>query len=137
MSYSYPTWGLSWAGTWGRSWGPIEVEEGIHAGAGHPSISAFVSPTGKAKKHRIDDFVNKAMSDFYEEITTPKIKKQAAKIVRPFVEAGIKPTTIPVTSSIDWAKMERDSERVSALLKLWQEQADDLEDEEMLLLMMA
>lgn len=136
MSYSYPTWGLSWAGTWGKSWGPIEVEEEIHAGAGHPSISAFVSPTGKAKKHRIDDFVNKAMSEFYEEITTPKIKKQAAKIVRPFIVEGVKPIAIPSVNIIDWEALEKNAKKVSALLALWQEQID-LEDEEMLLMMMA
>ena len=93
--------------------------------------------TNGESRPNVNEIVKRGMKALYEEITTPKIKKKAAKIVRPFVEAGIKPTTIPVTSSIDWAKMERDSERVSALLKLWQEQADDLEDEEMLLMLMA
>jgi len=115
----------------------IENETEISAGGGHPSISAFILPTGKSRKHRIDDFVTKAMSELYQEITIPKIKKQAAKIVRPFIVDGVKPITIPSVSVIDWEKMEKDSERVSALLKLWQEQVADLEDEEMLLMLMA
>lgn len=136
---NWAAWGVSWLGSWGNSWGPIEVEEEIHAGAGHPSISAFVAPTGIAKKHRIDDFVNKAVRELYEGITKKapqKIKKQAAKIVKPFIVDGVRPATIPPASIIDWKKLEKDAEKVSSLLALWQEQMD-MEEEEMLLMLMA
>ncbi len=89
---------------------------------------------------RIDDVIERSMRELYEGITATapqQVKKQAAKIVRPHIVAGVKPATIPPASIIDWATLERDAARVSALLALWQEQMESLEDEEMLLMLMA
>ena len=95
------------------------AEEAILAGAGYPIR------IHKQKKHkRIDDVIEKSMREMYEgviELATPKVKKQAAKIVRPYIEKGVKPLTIPPAIIIDWAELERDAARVSALLELWQE----------------
>ncbi len=51
---------------------------------------------------------------------------RAVEVVRPFV-----------TDRIDWPAIETDLARVRELLALWQEQATSLEDEEILLMMMA
>lgn len=121
----------------------VQSTSDVSGGAGHPG-SAYVLPTGKRIKKRIDDNINDAVRELYEELTqtaTQQIKKQAAKIVRPHIVVGAKQETIPVSSNIDWKSLERDADRVTALLKLWQEQIDLLElaeeEEEMLLLIMA
>lgn len=80
------------------------------------------------------------MRELYEGITETaplRTKKQAAKIVRPHIVSSVKSVSIPPASIIDWNALERDAARVSALLSLWQEQMENLEDEEMLLLLMA
>ena len=158
-------WQGNWHGKWNGNWhGPVEADPGamyanlsgsgtvtadityiqesddVWPGAGHPSISAYVLPTGQRSKKRIEDSINVAMRELYEGITETapqQVKKQAAKIVRPHIVAGVKPATIPPASIIDWATLERDAARVSALLALWQEQMESLEDEEMLLMLMA
>lgn len=157
-------WQGKWQGKWNGNWhGEVETTPGamyanlsgsggldaditaqqaadVYPGSGYPSISAFVSPTGKRSKKRIEDRVDVAIRELYEGITataSPQVKKQAAKIVRPHIVAGVKPATIPPASIIDWAELERDTARVSALLALWQEQMESMEDEEMLLMLMA
>lgn len=120
--------------------GSVGVDSGIQAGAGHPSISAHVLPTGRRGKKRLDDSINVAMRELYEGLTETapqQVKKQAAKIVRPHIVAGVKPTTIPPSKIIDWPALERDAARVAALLQLWLEQVESQEDEEMLLMLMA
>jgi hypothetical protein len=54
---------------------------------------------------------------------------RAVEIVKPFVKQ--------TTEQIDWKAIEADLAKVRELLALWQEQADSLEDEEILLMMMA
>lgn len=129
-------WGKSWASAWGNSWGVIQsAAEEILAGAGYP-----IRIHKKKPYIRIDDIVERSMRELYEGITETapqQVKKQAAKIVRPHIVVGVKPATIPPASIIDWAALERDAARVSALLALWQEQMESLEDEEMLLMLMA
>lgn len=83
------------------------------------------------------DYAPDALVEIYRASEPQQVKKQAAKIVRPHIVAGVKPATIPPASIIDWAELERDAAKVSALLALWQEQMESLEDEEMLLMLMA
>ena len=130
-------WGKSWASAWGNSWGLIQtVAEEILAGAGYP-----IRIHKQKKRKRIDDVIEKSMRELYEgviEQAAPKVKKQAAKIVRPYIEKGVKPATVPPASIIDWKELERDAAKVSALLALWQEQMEQLrEEEDILLLLMA
>jgi len=109
-----------------------EVE--ILAGGGYPVFKK------KKPYKRIDDIVEKTMRELYEEITeeaSPKIKKQAVKIVKPYVASVTKQSTIPTATLVDWNKFDKDLERVSALLELWQEQQESSEDEEMLLFVLA
>lgn len=113
----------------------IGVEGDVYSGAGYP-----IRIHKKKPYIRIDDIVERSMRELYEGITETapqQVKKQAAKIVRPHIVVGVKPATIPPASIIDWATLERDAARVSALLALWQEQMESLEDEEMLLMLMA
>lgn len=117
----------------------IQNETEINAGSGHPSISAFVSPTGIKHKKSVEQSINQAIQDIYKGITEnspQKVKKQAANIVKTFVVSGIKPIAIPLVNVINWEALEKDAAKVSALLELWQEQID-LEDEEMLLMLIA
>lgn len=116
--------------------------EDIYPGAGHPAGGSRISPHGLLKKRKkpFDTDLAEQMREAYNEIlgiAKPQVKKQAAKIVRPFIESGVKPITIPPASIIDWQAMERDAARVSALLELWQSEMQALEDEEILLLLMA
>ena len=81
------------------------------------------------------------MREIYEgviEEAPQKIRKQAAKIIKPFIEAGIKSIEVPPANAIDWKALERDVAKVSALLVLWEAQVDMLrEEEDILLLLMA
>lgn len=113
------------------------------SGAGWPIYP--LKPRKKQKPHvRIDDIIERSMREIYEgviEEAPQKVRKQAARIVRPYMEKGAKPATIPQSSAIDWMGLERDAERVSALLSIWQEQMEAREEareeEEILLLLMA
>lgn len=132
----------TFAALWGQG-APQVVEEdlAIVGGAGHTSISAFVLPTGKKRKKNIEDDITRSMREIYDGIieqASQKTKKQAAKIVKPFVADEVKAIAVPPASIIDWQAMERDAARVSALLALWQAQMDTLrEEEDILLLLMA
>jgi hypothetical protein len=100
-------------------------------GSGWPYL-----PTGKKTKgKRFDDQLAKAMQDIYEGIEEPEILRQAAKVVRPMVKKGIQKIAIPIAETIDWERLEKDAEKVSALLKLWQEQLQFREEEEIAVLM--
>lgn len=128
---SWPSWGLSWLRSWGDSWGQqVAVEETPSAGAGHPGGIWWGERKIKRGK-RLDDILKRAMERLIEEVT-PEVESPAARaveIVKPFVASE--------TDRIDWQAVEADLARVRELLALWQEQADSLEDEEILLMMLA
>ncbi len=130
---SWPSWGLSWLRAWGDSWGPqVVVEETPSAGAGHPG-GIWWGETPIKRGKRLDDILKKAMERMIEdpapEVATESPAARAVEVVRPFVAPG--------TDTIDWAAVEADLARVRELLQLWQEQADSLEEEEILLMLMA
>lgn len=134
---SWPSWGLSWLRAWGDSWGPqVVVEETPSAGAGHPGGIWWGERKIKRGK-RLDDLLKRAMEGLIEvaqrgepeDVLAESPAARAVQIVRPFVAPG--------TDAIDWAAVEADLARVRELLQLWQEQADSLEDEEILLMLMA
>ncbi len=129
---SWPSWGLSWLRAWGDSWGPqVVVEETPSAGAGHPG-GIWWGETPIKRGKRLDDLLKKAMERMIEAEPDLPVEAPAARaveVVRPFVAPG--------TDTIDWAAVEADLARVRELLQLWQEQADSLEDEEILLMLMA
>lgn len=136
MSYFWGSaWGMSWGLSWGQSWGPIhEVDEQPSAGAGHPS-GIWWGETKIKRGKRLDDVLKKAMERIISgevEIQPETIAAKAVEIVKPFIEE--QKSAEPV---IDWKAVESDLKKVKALLKLWQEQMDALEDEEMILIMLA
>ena len=103
------------------------------AGAGYPAGIWWGETKIKRGKH-LDDILKKAMERMIEEEIELEPETAAAKaveIVKPFVE------TTDQEVSIDWKAVEADLKKVKALLALWQQQMEDLEDEEMLLMMMA
>ncbi|MBP7947993.1 MAG: hypothetical protein KA191_18320 [Verrucomicrobia bacterium] len=73
--------------------------------------------------------MERMIEDPAPEVATESPAARAVEVVRPFVAPG--------TDTIDWAAVEADLARVRELLQLWQEQADSLEDEEILLMLMA
>ena len=80
----------------------------------------------REKVRRLDEIVEQGVREAYQEITgtaPKKIQKEAAKLVRPYIEKGVKPESIPDAEKIDWEAMQRDARRVQAMLDLWQEQA--------------
>jgi hypothetical protein len=101
------------------------------AGSGRPKGIWWGEKKVKRGK-RLDDVLRKAMEWLIEDapaIPAASPAARAVKIVKPFVA--------PDTGQIDWKAIEADLARVRELLALWQEQADSLEDEEILLMMMA
>jgi len=98
------------------------------AGAGRPGI--WWGETKIKRGKRLDDVLKKAMQRMVEdeiELEPETAAAKAVEIVKPFV----------TESSIDWQAVESDLKKVKALLALWQQQMEDLEEEEMLLMMMA
>jgi hypothetical protein len=132
---SWASWGLSWLRSWADSWGaqevPVETPV-VGAGAGHPGGIWWGERKIKRGK-RLDDLLKRAMEGLIElepeDVPAESPAARAVEIVRPFVA--------PETDRIDWRAIEADLARVRELLALWQEQADSLEDEEILLMLMA
>jgi hypothetical protein len=83
---------------------------------------------------RLDDLLKKAMEGLIEldDVPAESPAARAVEIVRPFVAPEV-----GQPDRIDWRSIESDIARVKELLALWQEQADSLEDEEILLMLMA
>jgi len=125
------SWGVSWLGSWGRSWGPLhEVDEQPSAGAGHPTGIWWGERKIKRGK-RIDAFLKKAMQQIINddvEITPDTVVAKAVEIVKPHIETHEQKT------NIDWKAIEADVKKVKALLALWQEQMDAIEEEDLILL---
>jgi len=116
------------------------VTDYLPGGAGYPhkhSISAYVLPTGRGTKKRIDDFINENMLDFYKvaETLPRETQKKVDKLVKPYVEKKHKKEVLPEPVYIDWAALEKDAQRVLALLALWEAQVQEWDDEEALLLL--
>jgi hypothetical protein len=140
---SWASWGLSWLRSWANSWGPQEVPVEtpvVGPGAGHPAGIWWGERKIKRGK-RLDDLLKRAMEGLIElepdDVPAESPAARAVEIIRPFVapEAG-------QADRIDWRAIEADLARVRELLALWQEQAslmraDSLEDEEILLMLMA
>lgn len=115
-----------------------QATDEITVGDGYP-----IRIQKKKKKHkRINDVIDRAMSDLYEDveaIASPQAKKEAASIVKPFATGKVQAGELPSASVIDWAALERNAAAVSALLILWQRQVEYQrilqEEDEMLILL--
>ena len=95
-----------------------EVAAAVSGGSG-----AFYAPTGVSRKRRID--VDREMRDVYEEMMgiSPAVAKQAASIIRPFVEKK-KKAPIPAVRTVNWQRMEQDAARVAELIALFNQQVE-------------
>lgn len=106
------------------------------AGAGHPT-GIWWGETKINKGKKLDAILKNAMQQIIEGDAEPElIAAKAVEIVKPFVEKKVKRDDAP-KYKIDWAALEKDAKKVQELLSLWQEQLESLEDEEMLIMMMA
>lgn len=98
-------------------------------GAGHPTGIYWGVKKHKKFTKNLDWLLDRVVSEYYDELTgasAPEaIKKQAAKIVKPY---AVDRQTIPET--VNWAAMEQDVDRVIAMLTLYQKHRDILDDDE-------
>lgn len=109
--------------------GLADVDSQGHAGAGHPT-GIWWGETKIKRGKRLDDVLKKAMQRMVEEkieLEPEASAAKAVKIIKPFI----------VGSNIDWKAVENDLAKVKELLRLWQEQMESLDEEEMLLFMMS
>ena len=101
---------------------------GTPAGAGYPTgIYWGVRKIKKTK--RLDDILKQAMEQIVQgELEVEPITAKAVNVIKPFIE--VKDQSI----EIDWVTVEKDIQTVKTLLKLWQEQMDAIDEEDILLL---
>ena len=112
----------------------LEIPQG---GSGYP---VWRKKEPRSPSNNLDLLWDLVLSEHYEELlesnAPSKVKKQAAAIVKPFVN---RPSKIPKSSQVDWASLEMDVVRVEKLLKILEEQgllrAIDDDDETILLMM--
>jgi hypothetical protein len=67
-----------------------------------------------------------------------EVQVQAAQLVKPFVGKADRQVAIPLPSAVDWSALERDAQRVRALIELWrrQEMVRLIEEEDEFLLLL-
>lgn len=114
---------------------PVSVDTG--GGAGHP-VGIYYQHKKKTryetlKRNAIDELLDKSLSEVYSELTdddeAQETRKEAAQIVKPFVEKRTK-QKIPPVARIDFRALKQDEELASRLLVLWYEKIGKLRDEE-------
>lgn len=88
--------------------------------------SGYPAPHGSWKRKRLGQHVSEWIDELYAELTEPEVPKavtaKAVAIVKPYVGAGAK--AVPQPQVIDWKALERDAEKVSALLALWTDEME-------------
>ena len=107
---------------------PADIPVG---GAGHPTV--WWGERKRKKEQTLDEFVVFVVADYYKELTEPEVKqsvkKEAAKIVRPYAKDGLK-----VPEQVNWAALYQDAEAISRLIELYQRQQIISDDDEWLML---
>ena len=126
-----------WAeGVWSEGGIPPEPPPTeILAGAGHPKGIWWGERKIKRGK-RLDDILKQAMEQIIAgeiEVAPDTAAARALEIVKPYIETKRQDSKEPV-SSIDWKVVEADVRKVKELLRLWQEQTDAIEEEDLILL---
>jgi len=104
---------------------PVPEPSGGGGGGGHPGIYW----QGRRKKREYKS-VDNILAGMYADLTKQggkEAQKEAVAVVREFTESkAVKPRV----TSIDWNALERDVEKVQALLKLWSDEAAAMQEEE-------
>ena len=107
---------------------PVDIPIG---GAGHPTV--WWGERKRKKEQTLDEFVDFVVSDYYKELTEPEVKqsvkKEAAKIVRPYAKDGLK-----VPEQVNWGALYQDAVALSKLIELYQRQQIIADDDEWLML---
>lgn len=114
-------------------------------GAGYP---VGIYWQGKRRKKRLIDqpnlhlkkILDDVVRELYGEISEDApadVQAKAAKLVKPFVAGKAKKLAVPPESAVDWSALERDGNRVQALVALWRKQEieREIEDEDEYMLM--
>jgi|SRR6185295_3184006 len=127
---TYNTWGTSWGTSWALSWTRSDSTPNIPTGgAGHPTIYWGVKKHKKFTKN-LDWLLDKVVSDLYGELADiPAVQKEAAKIVRPYAQDGLK-----VPQMVNWEKFGQDFDRLIMLYELYQKSQDDDSEDEWILM---
>lgn len=123
-----------WAdGVWfeGSPTPPADIPIG---GMGHPGGIYWGVRKHKKWTKNLDWLLNRVVSEYYGELTDEEmptaVQKEAAKIVRPYAQDGLK-----VPERVDWSKLEADFDRVIMLLELYQRHKDIDDDDEIWMMM--
>lgn len=124
--------------------GALAVQAANVAGAGSVGAEVETAPQGgggwiavqpRPKRKRIEDVVDRAVQEAYEALRGTSLQPQAAALVAPHVpRKAMRPVKLPPLTSVDWAGLTADVERVEALMRLAATYRRDQEDEELLLL---
>ena len=128
-------WGNSWGSAWGNSWGQIQSATQPSGGAGYPT-GIWWGERKIKKGKRLDDILKHAMEQIIHgdlELAPETSVAKAVEIVKPYIETKKLDSIAPV-SIINWKVIESDFKKVAELLKLWQEQVEAIEEEELLIL---
>jgi hypothetical protein len=107
----------------------------VYPGSGHPTGIWWGERKLKRGK-RLDDILKQAMEQIIRgdvEIEPETVVAKAVEIVKPYIETKQQDSKEPV-SSIDWKAVEADVKKVKELLRLWQEQVEAIEEEDLILL---
>lgn len=81
----------------------------------------------KKKRHKHIDRILSDIPDIYASLTKTDKRKVAGEIVQPYAATDAK---VPRPPSVDWAALESDAQKVSALYALWNQHQIDLDDED-------
>lgn len=115
----------------------MSFDYGLIGGAGYPVWRKIPK---KSASNDLEKLWKLVASEYYGQIiesdAPQEAKKAAASIVKPFAEKQGKFKSVPKPAEIDWAALERDAEKVSALLKLWQEQVEQRNDDDALAILL-
>lgn len=114
----------------------VEIDE-------HPPSGGSGNPSGiwwgerKIKRgKKLDDILKKAMDQIVKgdvEIEPDTVVAKAVAVVKPHIEVEKHENTEPI-SKVDWDAVEADLKKVKELLRLWQEQIEAIEEEDLILL---
>lgn len=89
-----------------------------------PGGSGYPAPHGlmwkrKTFRQKVDDWIEEDFRELYEVVSESPAKKQAAKVVKPYVESKVK---APKAAQVDWERLKQDRKAIQALIALYEQQ---------------
>lgn len=85
----------------------------------------------RRKRHKHVDEILSDIEKIYADLQDTPQRQTAGEIVRPYAATDAK---VPQPVSVDWVALERDAQKVAALMALWHQHQIDMDDEDIFLL---